>query len=450
MIGYAAPVVSLAFLTGAIVVVQGVYAKYYGIALTTISGILLVSRLFDAITDPIIGIWSDKHAAAGGSRKPFVLIGGLTLGVSSFFLFGPSGDVSAEYFLGWFLVFYLAWTVFAIPHYAWGSELTSEPTARSSVFAWVSGMMTIGYLLFFSFPMLPFFEVSEFTPTTMKWSAISASLIMAPLLFICMKIAPRGNAVFYRDHSTREPHSKNSSILRSIIRNKPLLVYVYATITMRAGLAMFVTLQFLYIDVFLSLGALFSLIIIIGLTGGLLSLRVWVYLAARLNKKSALMLGLGAIGIGVLGASFAPKHSDGVSYLICAILVIQIGAASMDILSRSLLADICDYGHWKFHENHAGLYFAFDTFLSKTSLAIGGAAAFAIAGLFGFDPSGDYHDERAALGLKIAFSWMPAILVIASSALVSFFPINERRHAIIRQRLERRAARQSDDGAPRY
>ena len=74
-VAYALPAVAISFLMGPIGIVQGIYAKYFGLELTTIAAVLLVARLFDGITDPIVGYWSDRSYAKGGSRKLFVVSG---------------------------------------------------------------------------------------------------------------------------------------------------------------------------------------------------------------------------------------------------------------------------------------------------------------------------------------------------------------------------------------
>ena len=91
---YVAPSVILAFLYSPMGIVQGIYAKHFGVAMTTIAAALLISRLFDAVTDPLIGFWSDHYYLKSGSRKPFVLVGGLLLVISGYCLYVP---VNPEY-----------------------------------------------------------------------------------------------------------------------------------------------------------------------------------------------------------------------------------------------------------------------------------------------------------------------------------------------------------------
>ena len=135
ILAFSAPSVGLMFLVGPMSIVQGIYAKYFGIPLTTLAAILLLCRLFDAFSDPLIGYFSDRYRARTGTRKPFVLVGGLSLIVCSYFLFVPPDNVSTTYITFWMIAFYAVYTLNSIPAYAWAGEMTSYPEERARIFS---------------------------------------------------------------------------------------------------------------------------------------------------------------------------------------------------------------------------------------------------------------------------------------------------------------------------
>ena len=53
------PQLGLVIIMSPIAIVAGLYAKYFGMSLTDVAGVILVDKLFDAFTDPLIGVWSD-------------------------------------------------------------------------------------------------------------------------------------------------------------------------------------------------------------------------------------------------------------------------------------------------------------------------------------------------------------------------------------------------------
>ena len=91
---YAIPRIAGVSLFAGINVLQGIYAKYYGLELTLIASVILFSRLFDAVTDPVIGYLSDRAWHKSGSRKTFIIIGALITIVSGYFLYSPPSEVS--------------------------------------------------------------------------------------------------------------------------------------------------------------------------------------------------------------------------------------------------------------------------------------------------------------------------------------------------------------------
>ena len=173
VVAYSLPLFALDFLVAPIMsILQGIYAKYYGLELTAIASVLVVARVFDAVTDPLIGYYSDQRR----SRKSLALIGGFLFVFCSFFLFSPPQNVSVTYFLFWYLTFYISWTLFFIPHLSWGAELAPDYDSRSRLFTVRAGFLIAGQTAFYALPYLPILPGREFTPETPCGSQFSSVL----------------------------------------------------------------------------------------------------------------------------------------------------------------------------------------------------------------------------------------------------------------------------------
>ena len=96
---YSLPVIPVYFLVGPLAVINGIYAKNFGISLVEISYVLLICRLFDAISDPVVGFLSDRNYARSGSRKSYVIAGALSLVLAGFFLLIPVGSIVGKEYL---------------------------------------------------------------------------------------------------------------------------------------------------------------------------------------------------------------------------------------------------------------------------------------------------------------------------------------------------------------
>ena len=107
------------------------YSGGLGLDLATVGIILMLARLTDVITDPLIGEISDRWRTPVGRRKPWLLIGTPVMLLGVYMLFAPSGDVDVVYFLIWLTVFFLGSTMIMLPHRAWGAEMSTDYHQRS-------------------------------------------------------------------------------------------------------------------------------------------------------------------------------------------------------------------------------------------------------------------------------------------------------------------------------
>jgi len=451
-LAYGAPLISLYFLFGPMAILQGIYAKYFGLALTTIATVIFIARLFDAVTDPIIGYCADRYYARRGSRKPFIVIGGVLFVVSSWFLYVPinfessqaSASVSGTYFLGWFLAFYLAYTLFEIPHLAWGSELSSNSQEKNKVYGLRAFCGFFGTLLFFVIPLLPWFETTEITPQTLKWSVLIAGALMLPMLYLCIKAVPdtRKRSVQGHPNNNRQPDKENlRHLFITIFANKPLRVLTAAHICTGFGSGMSFTLLFLFVDAYLDLGQYFALVYAVSFGLSIVTLRLWYQLSISLGKQTTWMVAMGLVVTGSMGIGLlSPSYTGWLSLLTCMTLIFS-GYAAFNIMVPSLLSDIIDYGTWKFGRDRSATYFSLYTFINKTVGALGGALGLAIAGWAGFDPTVTSHSEPAIAGMRLGVAWIPALMILLSIVFIKHIPITARRHAVIRRRLDARLTR---------
>lgn len=444
---YALPTIAVSFLMSPIAIIQGIYAKYFGLTLTTIAAVMLIARLFDAFIDPVIGYWSDRYYAHTGNRKPFVFSGGLLVVVSSYFLYVPvgSGDqsalvhVSANYFMLCFMAFFAAWTLFEIPHLAWGGELAANSDGKNKIYTLRAIGTYLGSLIFYIVPLLPFFETAQFTPQTLKWSVILAGLLMIPMLYNCIRIVPGNLCNLTRTNKNRQTtrgvkHSK-VVFLSFIWKNQPFLLFIAALAFSGIGIGMWFGVMFIFIDSYLGLGNRFALVYLLSMIMASLSLMGWHQLANRMGKKYAWSLSQILMFSGVLGACFVSPGESNCIQLLLIMMMINSGYAAMAILAPSLLADISDYGTWKFKIDYSATYFSIYTLAIKTSAAVGGAFSLTIAGWYGFDATAIHHSEDSVIGLILAGTWLPPLLALLALMFIFYSPITTHRHAIIRRRL---------------
>jgi GPH family glycoside/pentoside/hexuronide:cation symporter len=127
--------------------VPAFYADDLGVPLAAVGLAIAASRLLDVVTDPLIGIASDRLGLAWGRRKPWIVLGTPLFAVSLWQLFVPGTEASVGSLLGWSALLYLGFTMIDLPHKAWGAELSSDYDERSRITSWREGLSTGGQVV---------------------------------------------------------------------------------------------------------------------------------------------------------------------------------------------------------------------------------------------------------------------------------------------------------------
>ena len=434
---YAAPAFSQALIHGPVgTVIQGIYGKHFGVALASIALVLVVSRVFDAITDPIIGYMSDRYRTRWGHRKPWLVGGSFVAVVACWFLYVPPGTVSATYFLIWFLIAYLGWTISEIPYRAWMAELSEDYDERTRIATWRTFARYMGFIAFYGIPLLPFFETSEFTPETLRVTAILAAVALPTTAIIAALVVPEGEV----RESAKKPSLRVA--MPAIVRNKPLLIFLatYGTGGLATGCAF--GMLFFFVDAHLGLGATLALLFVLGSPIGAATMPAWLWIANRLGKQKTWALAYTLAAIFQLGHLLIPTGPAGEPWLIMAFILVFAVSSVGVVVPAALLADIVDYGRWKFKGDYAGTYYASQTMVEKGVEGLGVALGLAVASYFGFDPTLSEQTARGTFGLLLAFPVLPAVLTLITVPIIWWFPIDRRRQQIIVKRLARNDAAQ--------
>ena len=442
-LAFSAPSIGFTFFMGPMGVIQGIYAKYYGMALTTLAAVLLIGRIFDAVTDPLIGYYSDRYRARTGTRKPFILAGGLCLIPSSYFLFGPPADVSVVYFTLWSLLFYLALTFKGIPMYAWASELRSDSVERTTLFTVLAFVNQCGFLLFFLIPFLPMFATSEITPETLRVSVVIGAILVLLGLYCALKYVPNGPPPVLEESvekdKSHQPKTTFFKVMYNVVKgNKPFQVFIFAYLCYGLGVGMFLGLFFIFVDAFLGRGELFATLSVIGMVAGLLLTPVVYKIVLILGKKNTWLMAAVTVlsGIVYLG-QLSPSEGVFVE-LVIVYGIMTLGGVCSAVIAMPMLSDTVDCGLLSDKTERRGSYFAIYTLMVKTQSALGLSLGLALAGWLGFDATVTTHDESSAFAIHMAISWIPAVILALGLFFIWRYPLDEHRCAIIARRLQRR------------
>ena len=454
-------------ITGPLGVMPGIYVKYFGLSLAAIGTAKLLSRVFDGITDVVIGYLSDHCQSHFGTRKPMIAIGAVLMLLAASMLYIPYGwepqqtePVSFAYLLLFYLLFTLAWTVFEVPHLAWGADISSDAKGRSQRFSFRS-MMTYGApFVFFLIPFLPIFDTSEVTPETLKAVVYLAWALMPFCLWVSMRYVPNapkgvGQAVqslesqlpvdsaAYALSKTQRFKQRLKKETSVIFANRPLLFF-YATYTLTGlGYVMSYVLTYFYIDNYLGLVEKLPIVFLVHNGVAVCASWFWGVVTQKVGARLSWMMGMAMVVLGLSGIGLLERgEASFYLYLFCKALI-GAGSISTYVGGYMILANIADYGKWKFDQECSGIYFAWRSTIVKLSGAVGVAIGLFLAEGLGFDAKAEAMTDTAVWALLLPYIGLPIILYILAIIVASRIPLSTQGHAAVRERLDVKALKTS-------
>lgn len=434
LLAYGSPMFCLTFMVGpSASLLQGIYTQHFGLLLADLALIIVICRVFDAITDPLIGHFCDTTRNFRGGRKTWVVVGSLMSLVAVYYLFIPSTPVTPGYFFLWFLIAYLGWTMIEIPHLAWGYELSRDYQDRSSVFTYKAFFYYLGFVSFLALPFLPIFEKTEYTPETLRVGFWVLAIAFPITVFTAIRYCRRGETI-----SVEKPEGL-WSLLKSLPTNQPLLVFVVAFVLVGFAIGMQTSVAYLHATSFLGLKTEAPLIYVVGFPLSIVGLPLWLGIANRIGKHYALAIGLLFAAVCFLGLGFIRPGPNAFFYYFVIFGAIQLSQGVMIAIVPAMMGDIIDYGLLKTGEDRSGAYFALYTFINKSLQGLGGGAGFAIAAWYGFEPSDFVNTKDVTFGLQLVMGYIPAALFTIATVVVLKSPITKQRHKAIMQELKAKA-----------
>jgi len=396
-------------------------------------------RLWDAVNDPLIGMLSDRLRTRWGRRRVLLLFGAVPLGLSFMLMwyvppFGQAG--LAIYYAITFIVFDTAFTVVHVGYNALTPELTSDYDERSSLNGYRM-MFSIGGTL-----------GAIILATVLGWFISDARLLFSILgvgLGLASILPPL--IVFNITHEKSseeqpEPLSWGQS-MKLTLGNQPFRLvmglYLLAWTTASILAAMLVY----FANYRLRIPEQANYFVLIAEGSAIFFIPFWVWVAQKLDKRRAFILGtLTWIGV-LLGISALPADAIILAYLLAALS--GSGIATAYVLPWAMIPDIIEHDQVQTGQRREGSYYAFASFFQKlaTALALWGMGqALAYTGYITPDASGalPLQPESAVQAIRFFTGPVPAVLLILAVVFAWNYPITRESHQATLQTLAEREA----------
>ncbi len=217
-----------------------------------------------------------------------------------YFLYIPPNEITPLYAGFWFIAFYMAFTIFEIPHITWPSDIAHNSVDKTKLYSFKVFAGYCGLTLFYGIPLLPIFKSNEITPETLKITFILAAICTLPLLYLAIKTVPNGRSSGSINR-LEQPFSFGSlrSTLKDIAKNKPFFLFVLAFVCAGFASGMWYGLVYIYVDAYLGMGDQFAQLFLIAFIAGLLVTPLWYQLSLKIGKKTTW-----ALAVSLLVTSF--------------------------------------------------------------------------------------------------------------------------------------------------
>lgn len=356
------------------------YNTHFELSLTVIGLALLFARLFDVISDPLIGIISD-HFAARLDRSRQMAIGALVLWCGLFFLFIPDNrinlflgtEISSAYLFLWSFLTYLGWSWVQIPYMAMAAELTCNHHQKTRISGSRELFSMLGVIWVMSLPTI----MGVLANSTIFYRTLFellSLLLLVGVLFVFLLKHPGSKP------SAEPETSLINAIKRMLGRLRQLRKHSPQTFSLMPGYflnnlanAIPATLFILFVSHYLQLEEQTGVFLILYFLSGILALPLWIALSRKFGKKQVWQSSIMLAGISFVGVFFIASGDFWGFAIICLLTGLSLGVdlaipASMqaDLIQQSALSAEAE----KTETSGAGMIFGIWGFLTKFSLAL--------------------------------------------------------------------------------
>ncbi|NNJ93735.1 MAG: MFS transporter [Halobacteria archaeon] len=416
--------------------------------------LFFLPRLFDALTDPIMGFLSDNTNSQWGRRRPYVFIGAIIAGTFYMIMWQVYPENSEAfnftYFLLTSIVFYLGLTIFSTPYVAMGYEMSNdfhERTRLMAVAQWIGQWAWV---------IVPWFWVMIYDPDIFATPDAGARTlsIWVGLFCLCLAIVP---ALFCKtqpvdpDHIlklTRVNFGENlGKFFQGFVqafKNKAFVklciatFFVFNAFNTVAGFSFFIIVYYMnagdaavagtWPAWFGSISALCTTFLVIP---------VITFISQRIGKRNTFLLAqmISLVGYAMFWWCFQPENPQ---MMFLPLPLFAFGIGSLFTLMMSMTADVCDLDELNTGTRTEGTFAAIYWWMVKFGFAIAGLLSGLILKLVGFDQDVAVQTPEALSGLRLAYILVPITGTLIAMAVMSRYDLSEQKAHEIRLELETR------------
>lgn len=444
------------------------YNQVLGLPALYVSAALFLALLIDAVTDPIVGSYSDAFRSRLGRRHPFMYASALPLGICVYFLFAPPdipGDLPQDLLLlAWLLVFIVAtrvsMTFFLVPWSALFAEFSDDYQERSAIvtyrffMAWVGGIAFTFAVYSWVFPASAAYPLGQLDPSAYQTFAVALALCIAAAVLITTHFTRNQIPYLMQPQGPISPFRLTQVVVdvRAALGNRDFLMLFCAVLASSVVIGTHGALEIYMRTYFWGLETASLRWLSLSFTGALLAFLTVLPLQRRFDKKhllvgcSLLLLVLGMLLVAGRFLDLLPPNGDDrlLMLLVADSILRAYLATTALVMFVSMVADTLDVQELETGLRQEGLFNSALAFSSKATSGVGLLVAGALLDTVVAFPRGAGADLVAAdvlVRLGVIDGFVVPLFNLVWMGLVLKYRITREQHAAVRLQLEvRRAA----------
>lgn len=422
-----------------------VYQMILGVNPTMLGIVLALPRLWDAFIDPVVGNWSDNTRTRWGRRRPFILVGAVTMAIAYGAIWMVSPEWSEKTKLGWLLgtslVFYTCYAIYSVPYQSLTYEMSPDYDERTRVMGHSSFWYKFGE--FFYQWVIPATTLSIFASQLVGVKVIN--WIVGVVVLGILGAIP---AIFGRERYFRRAAAQQKiafwPAFRAAASNGPVLILLLLTMlkllaNMFGSSMDYYLLVYYMFDGDIAQGSLWKSINSTAYAVvGFASIPLLAWMSRRFGKKQTVISIYALVIVAGVGKWFLYTPGIGWWLLLDPILSGPVLVAITMVLP-SMMADVCDEDELQHGQRREGMFGAVFMWVQKSGVALAYLGTFVSLDLVGFNSKAGGHQTPET------FLWMRALLAGATSLTAAvaivvalFYPITRERAEATRRALEAR------------
>lgn len=405
------------------------YTKTLGLGLAEVGLVFMLVRMFDIVTDPIMGMVGDRFGSRWGRRRHWLVIALPFMMLGVFMAFMPMGSPTIWYLGFWLVVLYTGSTMMTISHTAWGAELSPDYNERSRIASFNAFAGFAGSLMI----LLPLavLEYRGAPPAGRDALAFfgTAVLILAPL---CIGLA----VLLVRERPTAPaPRIRLIEGLAAVLRNPHMRRLLIADAMASMPGAVMAGLFIFYQAELLGNAQFNSAALIAFYTAHIIGVPLWVRLSYRIGKHRT--FAAASLGFCVTTALFFFPGRGDVALFIAFLFATGFMHSGLQFLIRAMAADVIDYDNVKTGGQRSGLYFALLALTAKLGGALAIGLTYPLLDQVGFSAQGG-NSEETLQSFRLIYVLVPTLAMVGAYLGIRGFRLDEGAQAELRSEIEAR------------